>query len=139
MKHKNLTVLFAHGSSNPRWKEQIEALTACARTQHDNVEIAYMELCSPTLRDIIEAQIHATGQDDGTSDEILKSVQLIPLFLATGKHLEEDIPKLANSLSAEFNIDISIADAIGLNPILSQAINEIVDDQLKRRSDPERE
>ncbi|ARU56560.1 cobalamin (vitamin B12) biosynthesis protein CbiX [Oleiphilus messinensis] len=136
MKHKNLTVLFAHGSSNPRWKEQIETLTAYARTQHDNVEVAYMELCSPTLREIIEAQIHDTAQKDDTNGEILKTVHLIPLFLATGKHLEEDIPRLANSLGAEFNIDISIADAIGLNPILSQAINEIVDDQLKQLSAP---
>ncbi|WP_097461721.1 sirohydrochlorin chelatase [Mangrovitalea sediminis] len=110
------TILLAHGSRDPLWKETFEALTEPAMSERRNIGVAYMELCAPSLRDIaIEAVTHGTTH-----------FRVIPLFLATGKHLREDIPSLIEALSKELDRPFTLTAPIGEHPALAQAIRDIV-------------
>lgn len=69
-KQNKLTILYSHGSKDPRWKEEMETLTKSAKGLSENVLTAYMELCSPSLEEII---LHK-GQDS------ISSIDLLPIF-----------------------------------------------------------
>jgi sirohydrochlorin cobaltochelatase len=112
----SFTILLAHGSSDQEWSTTFEKMTAAACTNHRNVSVAYMELSTPSMDDIIR-KAAATG---------FKNITIIPLFLASGKHLKLDIPQKLDKLKDELNINYKLLPAIGEHPMMSFAIKEIV-------------
>ena len=113
---QSFTILLAHGSSNQEWSTTFEKMTAAACTNHKNVSVAYMELSTPSMDDVIR-KAAATG---------FKNITIVPLFLAAGKHLKLDIPKKLDKLKDELNINYKLLPAIGEHPMMSYAIKEIV-------------
>ena len=84
------TVLFAHGSRDPAWRAPIEAVAARMRELSPGARVmcAYLEYTSPTLQDAVDA-LRAAGAT---------SVAIWPMFLGTGRHAREDLPRLVDEL-----------------------------------------
>jgi sirohydrochlorin cobaltochelatase len=110
-----LIVLYSHGSKDPQWKIEMETLAAQAKALSSNVLTAYMELCDPSLEDIIIEK----------GVENIASISVLPVFLATGKHLKSDIPELVESLRQKYGIAIDILPPAGHHPLLADAIATI--------------
>ncbi len=94
----------------------MEILAHDALALGNHIEIAYMELCQPDLDSII------LKNDPST----IESIRLLPLFLASGKHLQKCIPDIARSASEKYDIPITLLPEIGVHPLLSEAIKNIV-------------
>lgn len=110
------TILLAHGSRDPLWKATFEALTEPTVRDRQDIGVAYMELCAPSLHDVALAAVR-----NGTTH-----FRVIPLFLATGKHLREDIPEMLEALSRELDRPFTLTPPVGEHPALAQAIRDIV-------------
>ena len=115
-KEPSFTILLAHGSSNQDWCTTFEKMTEPACANRKSVSIAYMELSTPSMDDIIRSAV-ATG---------FKNITIVPLFLAAGKHLKLDIPQKLDKLKGELNFNYKLLPAIGEHPIISLAIKDIV-------------
>ncbi len=109
-------ILLAHGSSDPRWCETFEQLAAPTLSSVQHSAIAYMELAEPSLDTIISA-----GKANGTLN-----YTIVPLFLAAGRHLRKDVPAMIEQLESEHGVHIKLADPIGKNPQLGDAIRDVV-------------
>lgn len=112
---KKLTILFSHGSSNEQWKKEMENLCLPSTDLATNIRTAYMELCSPTLEDIIIEE----------DPEAIEEIKVLPIFLATGKHLRIDIPAQIERLSKKYRLSINLLPPIGEDPRLADAIKTI--------------
>jgi sirohydrochlorin cobaltochelatase len=79
-------VFFCHGSRDPAWRTPFESLAVDYRSRFPGtpVRLAFLELMSPTLPDVL-AELVAAGIDD---------VRVVPLFLAPGAHTRRDLPAL---------------------------------------------
>ena len=99
-------VLFAHGAKDPQWAEPFAALRERVRTARPEypIEIAYLEIMSPTLEEAIDAVI-AEGAP---------AVTVFPLFMAQGGHLKQDLPRILGEIRAgRPHIPISLEPPIG--------------------------
>ncbi len=121
MNNRHRIVLLAHGSSDVRWCETFEALAEPTLKAVPGAAIAYMELAAPSLEDVI-----ATGAADG-----VKRFTVVPLFLAAGRHLRKDVPRMIERLEEHHGVCVQLAPPIGENPLLGQAIKEVVTQQLR--------
>jgi sirohydrochlorin cobaltochelatase len=111
-------ILFAHGSRDPDWVRPFEALRAsvAAGAPQMRVALAYLESSAPTLSDAIRA-LAADG---------VTSIRVLPLFLALGKHLRDDIPALAREVAASFPaLTIEFLPALGEAPEFVDALGRI--------------
>ena len=112
-------ILFAHGARDPDWaapfniiKRQLQA--ARPDTQ---VELAFQDFMAPTLEEAV-AQSAAQGA---------KRVVLVPLFMAQGGHLKQDLPLLVGRIRERHSqIDLQLMSAIGDVPEILQAITDWV-------------
>jgi sirohydrochlorin cobaltochelatase len=77
-------LLFAHGSRNPAWAAHFERLRDEVRKSAPQVSLCYLELCAP---DFAAGVAHLIGA--GCTE-----IKVIPIFLAPGKHTEQDLPEL---------------------------------------------
>ena len=113
---QSFTVLLAHGSSNNEWSTTFEKMTQAACSSHKNVSVAYMELSTPSMDEVIRKVI----------TKGFRNITIVPLFLAAGKHLKLDIPQNLDKLKEELDFNYTLLPAIGEHPMMSFAINEIV-------------
>ena len=83
-------VILDHGSRRAEAHAQLEALAASVRERAPElfVSVAHLELAEPSLADAVEACIAAGAQE----------VCVHPLFLAPGRHLADDVPRLVESV-----------------------------------------
>ena len=80
------------------------------------IALAYLESTTPDLSTCIRA-LAADGVDD---------IRVLPLFLALGKHLRNDIPALASTVAEEFpGLRIEFLPALGETPELADALLRI--------------
>lgn len=79
-------ILFAHGSRDPAWREPFEALLADLQAQAPArpMALAFLELMAPALPEAIDAMAA-----DG-----VQRIQVMPIFLAPGRHTRVDLPAL---------------------------------------------
>ena len=86
-------ILFGHGSRDPLWRLPMETVAARLRAVEPGtpVRCAYLELDSPTLPEAA-ADLVAAGAT---------AIRIVPMFLGTGRHAREDLPKLLWQLKAE--------------------------------------
>jgi sirohydrochlorin cobaltochelatase len=112
-------VLFAHGSREPEWAHPLELLRDLIQRQlplHE-VRLAYLELMAPSLLDAI-SELASGGA---------KSVRILPLFLGQGKHMQRDLPTLAESAQKrhpELKLELlpALGDQRGILDALARAI-----------------
>lgn len=115
-------ILLAHGSPDPLWKKPFEALYEQAiefyGTEHSS--LAFMELTTPTLEDVV-----------GQLDEKIKTVAVLPLFFAVGRHLRHDVPAQIAALQTE-QLRIDLLPPIGDDELVKQAMYTVIARHLGR-------
>ena len=112
-------ILFAHGARDPEWaapfgiiKQQLQA--ARPDTQ---VELAFQDFMTPSLEAAV-AQTAARGA---------RRIVLVPLFMAQGGHLKEDLPLLVGKIRERHpQLELQVMPAIGDAPEILQAITDWV-------------
>jgi sirohydrochlorin cobaltochelatase len=107
-------VLFAHGSREPEWARPFEQLAATlARTTHQPVLPAYLELMRPALDEAISALINQGAT----------SIRVVPVFLGQGGHVKQDLPRLVERARMSHpKVTISLEPPIGEQPAVIEAI-----------------
>lgn len=84
-------VLLAHGSRDPAWSRPLATLadTLAARDVELDVRIAYVEIQTPALAQVIDEL--ATYTTD---------IHVLPVFWAAGGHVARDLPRLLDDAQA---------------------------------------
>jgi sirohydrochlorin cobaltochelatase len=107
-------VLFAHGARDPAWADPFHRIIARVRSLHPQtrVELAFLESMQPDLASVIALLVPE-----------FRRVSVVPLFLAQGGHLREDLPRLIDSIRGNHpGLRIDVAPAIGDSEELTDAI-----------------
>jgi sirohydrochlorin cobaltochelatase len=108
-------LLFAHGARDRRWAAPFEATAARLRALAPArpLRIAYLEFLPPTLAEA-GAELVAAG---------CERIDIAPLFLGTGGHVQRDLPALAAALRAAHpQVDIRLHAAAGEQPAVIDAL-----------------
>lgn len=108
-------VLFAHGARDPAWAEPFRRIVERLRSNHPDthVELAFLEIMRPSLADAMVG-LAAGGY---------AHVTVVPLFLAQGGHLREDLPRLLDDIRGHHpSLRIDVTTAIGDSEALTDAI-----------------
>jgi sirohydrochlorin cobaltochelatase len=110
-------LLFAHGSRDPQWAKPFEALAESLRPLIDGpVALAYLEFMRPTLAEAIDA---LAGEAN--------AIRVIPVFLGTGGHVKEDLPRLVQAARARHpSLEIRIDPTIGDQSAVIAAIAGVI-------------
>jgi len=115
MATRSSIILFAHGARDPEWAAPFRRIAARLREARPNlpVKLAFLELMQPALADAVA----------GMAAEGVTRITLVPLFLAQGGHLKEDLPRLLDDICRSHpGITIDVTQAIGDSEVLSSAI-----------------
>lgn len=107
-------VLFAHGARDPAWADPFHRIVARLRRLHPQtrVELAFLESMQPDLAAVI-ARLAPE----------FRRVSVVPLFLAQGGHLREDLPRLIDTIRRNHpGLRMDVAPAIGDSEELTDAI-----------------
>lgn len=103
------TILFAHGSRDPLWRQPMEAVAERARQLDAQtlVRCAYLELTEPDLPGCV-AELAAAGA---------RAITIVPMFLGVGRHAREDLPRLIAELQSRHpQVQFRLHNAIGEDP-----------------------
>lgn len=105
-------VLLGHGSRDPEWSQPFEkiAVSVGKRLPAVAVALAYLEH-GPSLEEAVAA-LTAKGA---------LSIRVVPLFLGTGGHVKEDLPKLVAQAKRP-EIDLVLDKPIGEQPEVIEAV-----------------
>jgi sirohydrochlorin cobaltochelatase len=110
-------ILFAHGAREPEWARPFEVVRDKLRSQALRVELAYLELMTPTLEEAAD-RLAAEGS---------KAVTIVPLFLAQGGHVKRQLPEMVAALRRQHSgTDFRVTPALGEAPEIVAAITEWV-------------
>jgi len=110
-------ILFAHGARAASWAVPFERLRDQTRERVPAavVELAFLELMTPSLPDTIDA-MRARGIDD---------ITVVPVFLGKGGHLLRDLPALCDEVRAAHpGLRLTVAGAIGEDPGVQKAMTD---------------
>ena len=108
-------LLFAHGASDPSWGGPFRRIVARLAVMQPGlrVELAYLEFMQPNLAVAVA----------GLAAEGVGRITVIPLFLAQGGHLKEDLPRLLDDIRKQHAaLRIEVTSAIGDSEDLTNAI-----------------
>jgi len=112
---KSAIILFAHGARDPEWAQPFIQIRERVAQQFPSTQVtlAFLELMQPTL---VEAVAKFTHND-------VEHITLIPLFLARGGHLKQDLPRLITSIEQHHpTVKFHIAPALGEEPEILDSI-----------------
>jgi sirohydrochlorin cobaltochelatase len=118
-------VLYAHGSEDPRWRQPFERLTRDLQQQlgAERVRLAYMEFAEPTLM-----QVAAASSQEGA----LRLV-ILPVFMAAGAHLANDLPEQAAAVRAKYgDVEVKVLPPAGEDPRVFDLLHVIAREALER-------
>ena len=108
-------ILIAHGSRDPNWQKPFHRFLNFFNELTTNHEIAlcYMEICKPTLLDVCQ----------NFYDKGVYTVHLVPMFMASGGHVDHDIPRQVLDVKQVLpDFSIILAPPIGEHPIVVEAM-----------------
>jgi sirohydrochlorin cobaltochelatase len=120
-------LLFAHGARDPSWAEPFRRIVARLRHKQPGirVELAFLEMMQPNLESAIA----------GLAAEDIGHITVVPLFLAQGGHLKQDMPRLLDDIRRDHPaLRIDVTTAIGDSEDLTNAIADWAFDQHLSRS-----
>ncbi|MBI3150174.1 MAG: CbiX/SirB N-terminal domain-containing protein [Betaproteobacteria bacterium] len=109
-------LLFAHGARDPAWATPFQALAQELRDQVGPVpvELAFLERMAPDFPTTV-ASLSSAG-----CTEILVCL----LFLASGRHLAEDLPALLKGAKAAHpEVAIRVTEALGESAEIRAAVS----------------
>ena len=108
-------LLFAHGARDPSWAEPFRRIVTRLDQKQPGirVELAFLELMQPTLASAVA----------GLAAEGIGQITVVPLFLAQGGHLKEDLPRMLDDIRRHHpELRIDTTAAIGDSEDLTNAI-----------------
>lgn len=106
-------ILFAHGAREREWALPFERLRDRLRASGLRVELAYLGSMPPALEEAAST----------LAREGRKVVTIVPMFLAQGGHLKEDLPKLVAALREEHaGVEFKVTPALGDAPEMIEAM-----------------
>ncbi len=111
-------ILLAHGSRDALWRQPIEAVHQLVQTMRPDLPCvcAYLDACAPDLPAATQTLI-AQG---------VKHLIVLPLFLGTGKHAREDIPRLLDELCRQHpGCRFDLQTAAGENPRVTSLLAQL--------------
>ena len=111
-------ILLAHGSRDPLWRQPIEAVQQAVLLAQPDLPCvcAYLDACAPDLETAAQALL-AKG---------VTHIMVLPLFLGTGKHAREDIPRLLEILRAQHpDCQFELETPAGENPRMTALLAEL--------------
>lgn len=113
-------ILLAHGSPDPLWKQPFEALyqNVIQTYGEGNVSLAYMELTTPSLEDAV-----------ANLESHVRQLAVLPLFLAVGRHLRQDVPSQITALERD-DLQITLLPPIGDDAMVKDAMQAVVANHL---------
>ena len=120
-------ILIAHGSKDPRWRKPFERLLNSLQKDlgEKNVFLSYMEFAEPTLMEAATKAVSAGAT----------KMKVLPLFMAGGSHVDQDIPPQVAAVQKEFpQIEIELLPPIGEHPKFVKLIGQVA---LESASQPE--
>jgi sirohydrochlorin cobaltochelatase len=110
-------ILCGHGSRDALWRQPIEAVAAriVAAQPGLPVRCAYLEMQQPDLAAAAAELVSASVTD----------VTVVPMFLGTGKHAREDLPRLLQRLrqlhpGVHFKLQIPVGEEPRVLELLAQ-------------------
>ena len=114
---KQAIILFAHGSSNPTWREPFDAIAQTVRAQATDtrVELAFLEIMQPELHEVVR----------DCARQGIPYIRIVPLFFGVGKHVADDLQAIIQSVQSEHaDVLIELAPALGQSEWMRQAMAE---------------
>ena len=108
-------VLLDHGSREPDANAQLAELAALVATRLPgrSVVIAHLGVAPPGLGDTVAECVRAGARE----------VVVLPCFLAPGKHVREDLPRLVAELRrAHPAVAFRLAAPLGVHPSVADAL-----------------
>ena len=108
-------LLLAHGSRQTDWARPFEAVLASLRRARPDlsVDLAYLEFMQPTLR---------AALDKAGASGCLR-LDIVPLFLGAGGHLQRDIPRVIQEAETHHpQMDVRMAPAAGASATVIEAL-----------------
>ncbi|MDX9814609.1 MAG: CbiX/SirB N-terminal domain-containing protein [Sulfurimonas sp.] len=109
-------ILLWHGSRLKSSNDENFSIYNQLKNNITNLEIAFLELSEPSYEQAV-AKLHQKG---------VKNIVVLPLFLAAGRHVVEDIPMLSKKLEDELKVDIKLLDHIGMQKEYISMIESIL-------------
>ena len=111
-------ILLAHGSRDALWRQPIEAVLKAVQQTHPQslAACAYLEACAPDLPTAARGLVEAGAM----------RIIVLPLFLGTGKHAREDIPKLVQEIGDTHpQVAVDLQPAVGEHPRVTALLAEL--------------
>ena len=108
-------VLFGHGARDPQWGDSMRRVATALREHapEQRVELAFLEFIAPDLAACVEALI-AEGY---------RRLLIVPLFIAQGGHLKNDVPRLIDALRARYPaVELVLVPPVGEAESVVQAM-----------------
>jgi sirohydrochlorin cobaltochelatase len=108
------TILFAHGSRDPQWREPFENILKKMQTLSTApTSLAFLEFTTPTLEQAIDDMVSAG----------VKKITIVPVFLAVGSHVRKDLPNLLAAARLKHpELALQASTAIGEQHAIQEAI-----------------
>jgi sirohydrochlorin cobaltochelatase len=116
-RRERAVILLDHGSREPDANAQLEALAAqvAARLPGRVVATAHLTLAEPSLT----AAAAACARDGA------REIVVVPCFLAPGRHVREDLPRLVAELRAAHpGVAFALAAPLGPHAAIADALAE---------------
>jgi sirohydrochlorin cobaltochelatase len=112
---KTALILFAHGSRDPEWASPLRRVRAAVLDGSPGlrIEVAFLEFLEPRLQDCASTMV-AEGFD---------RIIVVPMFIAQGGHLKNDLPLIIDELRARFpNVVFEMPGPVGEAESVVQAM-----------------
>ena len=126
MNSKTANILLAHGSRDPQWQTPFKDMTQAIK-QHETdsmtpviVELAYMELCEPSLEQVCER----------LSQQGFNLINIYPVFFAAGQHLRVDVPKQLEDIERTLGLRTKLHPPVGQEKAVQDAITQVILERL---------
>ena len=100
-------ILFGHGSRDPLWRAPMDAVAERLAARGITARCAFLELSQPDLQTAV-AELVALGA---------MKIAVVPMFLGTGRHARDDLPRLADELKGVYpDLQLDLRMPIGEDP-----------------------
>lgn len=110
-------ILFAHGARDAEWAAPFNLIQRQLQAARPDAQVglAFQDFMTPTLEAAV-AQAAAQGA---------KRIVLVPLFMAQGGHLKQDLPRMVGKIRDQHpQLEVTVTSAIGDAPEILQAITD---------------
>ena len=108
-------ILIAHGSRDPEWAAPLRRVCALVseRAPGLRIELAFLEFNTPDLEQSADTLI----------GEGFAHLVVLPMFIAQGGHLKEDVPRIIGTIRQRHSgVGIELASALGDSDDILQAM-----------------